>query len=116
MEIKNFKSIYKRLIFSFLFLTFLVFMCYTFAIAQGNETERTITTSTGMGDITLKLLVYNEDDPNTPLDDTQNYISFIDCSALSPEDPNILPLPSGDFHYGLWRARRALSGFPSRDR
>lgn len=85
-------------------------MHHTFVIAQGNETEKTIATSTDRGDITLKLLLYDiSDDPNTPLNNIQAFITFKDCSTLSLDDPNFLPLPWGDFHYGLWRSQITLT-------
>jgi hypothetical protein len=92
-------------------------MSHNFAIAQDNAIEKTITTSTNNGDITLKLLLYDADDPDTPLDNIQTYITFKDkdCTALGPGDPNLsppgnpnLPLPWGEFHYGLWRCRITL--------
>lgn len=87
-------------------------MRHTFAIAQDNETEKIITTSTDNGDITLKLLIYDKvDDPytHTPLDNTQKYITFKECTALGLGDPNLSPLPWGDFPYGLWRSQITLT-------
>jgi hypothetical protein len=85
-------------------------MFHTFAIAQVNDTEKTITTSTDNGDMTLKLLLYDiEDDPDTPLDNIETYITFNDCTSLGLGDPNLSPLPWGDFPYGLWRAQITLT-------
>ena len=112
MKIKKSKPVYFLFLFSSVMIFFSICMCRTSATAQVGDIERTITASTYNGDITLRLFIYDiTDDPDTPLNsiETQTYIKFEDCTALGLGDPNLSPLPWGDFPYGLWRAQITLT-------
>ena len=68
-----------------------------------------ITTSTGNGDISLELLLYQSTsiDPSEP-EKGQTIITFEDCNALSLEDLSLIP-PYGEFPYGFWSIQIRLA-------
>lgn len=80
------------------------------ARAQDTSTSRELLTKTGKGSMTLELLVYDKDtvDPDDYLENPETYASFEDCNALALADLALFP-PWGDFPYGLWQSRIALS-------
>lgn len=115
MVIKKYRFVGKLFLFSYIVLFLLICMFHTVATAQSLETERTITTVTNRGDITLKLFLYDTSalDPNKPL---YGIVTFKMCSALNLGDPNLSPPgnptllpPWGDFPYGLWRSQISLT-------
>ncbi|MGA1796886.1 MAG: hypothetical protein ACMUIL_13610 [bacterium] len=80
------------------------------ARAQDTATSRDLLTKTGKGSITLQLLVYDTApvDLDDYVDDPETYASFEDCNALALADLALFP-PWGDFPYGLWQSKIALS-------
>lgn len=88
----------------------LITLFHSLARAQDSDTVRDLLTKTGRGYITLRLQVYDTHSPypDDPVNDPETYATFEDCNALALADLDLFP-PWGDFPYGLWRSRIALS-------